>query len=251
MKEPSAQIIRKHLAEVDSTNRYARDNAKGMWKEGYDALIVTAGKQTAGRGQRGNTWQSQEGKNILATIVLHLPKVAAQEQFSLSQAAATATRDMLRSIGIDACIKWPNDIYAGVCKIAGILIETDLSGSDIEWAYIGIGVNVNQEVFEVMDRLPTSAKLLTGKEHNTEELLHLLVCNFMKQYMQPSTALREEYFTSLMGRTAPLCYRTPSGNTFEAVIEDVESDGRITLRHDDGTTSRHYFKEVELLLPNS
>lgn len=250
MKEQSAKIVRKHLDEIDSTNRYARGNAKQLWQEGCKALIVTAGKQTAGRGQRGNTWQSQEGKNILATIVLHRPKFAVKEQFRLSQTIASAASNALRSIGIDACIKWPNDIYVGVCKIAGILIEVDLSGEEIEWAYIGIGVNINQEEFDAMDRLPTSVKLLTGKTYDTEEFLDMLISNFIEKYSLPGAALHKEYIASLMGREAPLCYRDISGETFEAVIEDVDNDGRITLRHSDSTATHHYFKEVELLLPN-
>ena len=111
-----------HIAETTSTNDLAREERYGHGD------VICAERQTAGRGQRGHTWTSPEGVNLLFSVVLCPTFLPAGEQFLLSQAVALALVDTLGTCGIDARIKWTNDIYAGDRKLVGILIEHHLAG---------------------------------------------------------------------------------------------------------------------------
>ena len=153
------------LDTVDSTNRYLRDEADVLWNECAAEkrfVVVVAGHQTAGRGQRGNKWCSNAGENLLFSILVRPgEQLRVDKQFSLSQVVALSLHDTMRCYGIDAKLKWPNDIYVENRKLAGILVELDYSGAFVEQAIIGIGINVNQELFPEMDRI-----------HHTQTTLH-------------------------------------------------------------------------------
>lgn len=245
-------ITIKHLDVVDSTNRYVRDEADNLWVNGKDIVAVTATHQTAGRGQRGNVWQSQSGNNLLLSILLR-PGNALEvaNQFMLSQAVALSIHTAMKCYGIETRLKWPNDIYVGGCKLAGILVELDYSGAFVEQAIVGIGLNVNQTEFPPMDRVPVSMKMLLGKDIPVEDVLRDVLCLFDRYYGEMSWGCKEaisaEYRELLLGLGEQREYVDAEG-TFTAVMEGVEPSGRLLLRRSDGTLSRYAFKEVEQLL---
>ena len=246
-------IIR--LSTVDSTNRYMRDEAAALWaKSGAvdGIVVVSAEHQTAGRGQRGNTWNSNAGENLLFSVLIRPGEtLRVANQFLLSQAVALALHDTMKSYGIDTSLKWPNDIYVGKRKLAGVLVELDYSGSFVEQAIIGIGINVNQELFPQMDRIPVSMKMLLGRNLGIDDVLATALEFFEHYYSQMlygnREALAAEYSRLLLGYKELRSF-VDSEARFDAVIEGVESDGHLLLRHNDGTLSRYAFKEVELLL---
>ena len=125
--------------------------------------IIWAERQTAGRGQRGHTWQSNEGENLTFTALLEPTFLPPSEQFSLLQVVALAMADMLSEYGIEAKIKWTNDIYVGNKKLVGILMEHKLHGSQIGRTIAGIGININQTEFDPSLPNPTSMRLITDK----------------------------------------------------------------------------------------
>lgn len=132
------------LEEVDSTNTYVAKNVADL----ESATIVTTDHQTAGRGQRGNSWESEPGMNLTFTMLMRPEKFAAIRQFSLSEAVAVAIVDVIgEELEIFTEIKWPNDIYWRDNKLAGILIEHAVMGSEIMHTIIGVGLNVNQTKF--------------------------------------------------------------------------------------------------------
>ena len=132
------------LEEVDSTNTYVAKNVAEL----ESATIVTTDNQTAGRGQRGNSWESEPGMNLTFTMLMRPEKFAAKRQFSLSEAVAVAIVDVIgEELEIFTEIKWPNDIYWRDNKLAGILIEHAVMGSEIMHTIIGVGLNVNQTKF--------------------------------------------------------------------------------------------------------
>ncbi len=132
------------LEEVDSTNTYVAKNVAEL----ESATIVTTDNQTAGRGQRGNSWESEPGMNLTFTMLMRPEKFAAIRQFSLSEAVAVAIVDVIgEELEIFTEIKWPNDIYWRDNKLAGILIEHAVMGSEIMHTIIGVGLNVNQTKF--------------------------------------------------------------------------------------------------------
>lgn len=241
----------KRLSVVDSTNRYVRDNADTLWKEagGSGCVAVIAKQQTAGRGQRGNSWQSQGGQNLLLTLLLRPgSSLEVARQFLLSQSVALAVHSAMKCYGIETSLKWPNDIYAGGKKLAGILVELDYSGAFVEQAIVGIGLNVNQTEFAPMDRVPVSMKMLLGKEVPVDSVLDDFLCCFSHYRSRLLYGCREalsaEYSGLLLGLGEERTYIDSNG-PFPAVMEGVEPTGHLLLRRNDGTLSRYMFKEVE------
>ncbi len=146
------------LEETDSTNTYVSVHADSL----DDMTLVAAHSQTAGRGQRGNSWESEPGRNICATLFHRPAGVPARVQFAVSEATALGVADMLAHYGIEARVKWPNDVYVGDRKICGILIENAVAGCDLLHCRIGIGLNVNQTVFRSDAPNPVSMAMLLG-----------------------------------------------------------------------------------------
>ena len=150
--------------ELASTNDEARD-ARYM-----NGAVVIAERQSRGRGQRGNSWSSAEGMNLTFSAVLCPASLRAESQFYLSKAVALSVSDTVDSFGIESRIKWPNDIYVGDGKVAGILIENDLMGACISRSIAGIGLNVNQTAFDPALPNPTSLALQKGAEFDRSEV---------------------------------------------------------------------------------
>ena len=140
---------------LDSTNEEARRHISDI----DNLSVLSALEQTAGRGQRGNTWTSNAGENLMFSIVLKSPVLMAEDHFALNEIAALSVADFLSTYGIKAEIKWPNDIYVGEKKICGILIENSFRGKTISSSIIGIGLNINQRNFNVNLPNPTSMVL--------------------------------------------------------------------------------------------
>lgn len=242
-----------HLATIDSTNRYSRNNASKLWELAGNAVavVVFADSQTAGRGQRGNVWHSQAGENLLASIAVRPVGLPVHSQFVLSQVIALAVRAAMGYLGIDAVLKWPNDIYVGERKLAGILVELDCCGSVVEQAVIGVGLNINQEQFPVMDKVPVSMKMLTGETYNVEEVLGVLLDSFSYYYSLLCSGnhsfIADDYKSHLLGYGKVMHY-CDATSEFDAKIVDVESNGRLCLQCVNGFTRSYAFKEVELLI---
>ena len=169
------------LESVDSTNEECRRHISDI----DNLSVVAALSQTSGKGQRGNSWISAPGENLTFSVVLKFPSsvsagepepVKAYDQFVLSEIAALAVVDLLAEHGIQAKIKWPNDIYVGEKKICGILIENTLQGEWIQHSIIGIGLNVNQRNFDATLPNPTSMVLCNG---SSDLETHTLLEEFM------------------------------------------------------------------------
>lgn len=165
---------------VDSTN----DQARRIFEELPDHSVLAARQQTAGRGQRSNIWLTEGGKNLTFTIVLkNLTGLKAKDQFELSQLTALSVVDFLALNNIEAWIKLPNDIYVGSQKICGILIENTLRGDSLCSSIIGIGLNVNQTVFDPSLPNPVSMALCNKeKAFDIDECLESLTGIFFSKY---------------------------------------------------------------------
>ena len=249
-------IYVKRLDVVDSTNRYVRDEATLLWGEahGCNAVAVTASHQTSGRGQRGNVWASEQGKNLLMTLLVRPGcSLEAANQFLLSQTVAVALHAAMKYYGIDTRLKWPNDIYVGDRKLAGILIELDYCGACVEQAIIGIGLNVNQVIFPPIDKVPVSMKMLLGHDTDVDNVLGSVLDCFSHYYNEMKLCgktIAAEYRELLLGFGEERTFADAEG-LFTAVIEDIEPTGHLLLRRADGILSRYAFKEVEMLLPQN
>lgn len=189
------------LERVDSTN----DEARRHISEIDNLSVVSALEQTKGRGQHGNTWLSMPGENLTFSLIVKDFRIKANEQSAISQATALSLTKLLGRHGIEARIKWPNDIYAGDNKICGILIENSLKGMEIDWSIIGIGLNVNQTSFPEHLPNPTSMRLCTenSNPYNTRTILEEYIeifTGYYREYLNGNGSLEklEQEFVSRM-----------------------------------------------------
>ena len=246
----ASDILVRRLGVIDSTNRYVREESAALWTGGYNAVAVVAGHQTAGRGQRGNTWASESGLNLLMSLLVRPGEtLEVANQFLLSQTVALSVHTAMKCYGIDTRLKWPNDIYVGERKLAGILIELDCCGGFVEQAIIGVGLNVNQCDFPPMDRVPVSMNMLLGRKIAVDDVMNTFLEIFSNYYGQMKLGrggIEVEYRELLLGLGEKRDFVDANG-VFEAVIEGVEPLGHLLLRRIDGSLSRYAFKEVEMI----
>ena len=235
----------KYFGEVTSTNDVARERTYGHGDEGV------AGRQTAGRGQRGNRWESEEGVNLTCSVVLAPEFLPVANQFLLSEAVALAVVDMLEGYGIMARVKWPNDIYVGGRKIAGILIENDIMGGQMSRSIAGIGLNVNQTEFDPSLPNPVSMRLAAGRDFDLTEVLDRLLGALAARYdalaVGGGDAIMRDYHRCLYRLGEPARYTLPDCSVLTGTIECVRPGGELVVRHDDGTVHEYLFKEIGYL----
>ena len=237
------------VEETDSTNRLIRDL---MEKESLpEGSAVVADFQTAGRGQIGNVWESEEGKNLTFSVVIYPTCLLASHQFLISQIAALSVKETLDVYTEDVTVKWPNDIYWEDKKICGMLIENDLFGAYLRASIIGIGINLNQAVFRGDAPNPVSLFQILHREVDREEVLRRFLSLFYRNYL---SLLNEEY-DELRARYRAALYRgegyyryEDANGPFEARVHDIEPTGHLLLALRDGNVRRYAFKEVRHIL---
>lgn len=219
--------------------------------------VVVADCQMAGRGQRGNSWESAAGKNLTFSKLLRPYTISAAHQFELSMIVSLGICKALTPVLGEAyrpLIKWPNDIYVGDSKICGILIENSLVGTTIERSIVGVGINVNQTEFLSDAPNPISIRQLTDRDTNLDALLDEVVSSItdiLDQYENdPEPDELHALYMSMLWRNDGVMHQwqTSDGQRFEASIVDVALDGTLTLRRADGVTSSFLFKEVSAVI---
>ena len=242
-----------HVDTCTSTLSYAAGLSEEDTPHG---TVVTAREQTAGRGQRGNSWESEPGANLTFSLILRPQQWPAARQFELSMAVAVGVcRALRRALPPDADVrvKWPNDIYAGNRKMVGILIENTISGSLITRSIAGIGINVNQTIFRSSAPNPVSMARLAGHPYDLDALLSSVVTEILhttENALTSPTHLTDEYHT-LLWRNDGKLYKwldTATLRIFEASIERVDPAGPLILRLPDGTPRPYLFKQVAAVL---
>lgn len=238
---------------IGSTNTYLRDLNGGDPE--YEYEVAVASFQTAGRGQKGNSWESEAGKNILFSILAHPKSLKVQEQFYISEAIALAVSDsVIEAVGPafapDVSVKWSNDVYWKDYKMAGILIENTLQGDCILDTVVGVGLDVNQEVFVSDAPNPISMRNITGRNFNLEDLLQDIIARFIG-YMECPASKRSDvdllYRNRLYRREGYHKFRDENG-IFEARIEGIRSDGCLILITNSGEHRTYEFKQVQFIL---
>jgi BirA family biotin operon repressor/biotin-[acetyl-CoA-carboxylase] ligase len=237
------------LTEVESTNNYA--NQLVLSKAAEHGTVVLAQHQIKGKGQQGNRWESESGKNLLASIVLFPNFLFAGKQFYLSKIASLAIVDFLKTETIEISIKWPNDIYVKNKKIAGILIENTVKGQNISSAIIGIGLNLNQEKFVSDAPNPASLMQFSGKDYDIEMVAEIISENLNNWYQKLENGgfneIDKAYF-NLLFRANEWAIFSKQGKQFEARINGIGEFGQLILEERNGMQSEFMFKEVEFVI---
>ena len=236
------------LPSVDSTNRYCE--ALDLTQV-EDFTCYWALEQTAGIGQRGNTWVSDAGENLTFSLVLKPTWLAAVDQFKLTQMLSLAMADFhysLLTTHYSLKIKWPNDIYVDGHKICGMLVSNRVVGDNLASAICGIGMNVNQRVFPDWVPHPTSLSLLTGETYELEPLLNRLLTCIQRRYdaLHNGEDMETEYLSHLMNLGVAAHYRH-NGRELTATITGVDRHGRLMLTADNGEKIVCAMKEIEFI----
>lgn len=232
---------------LGSTNDEARNPAY------HEGDIVIAERQTAGRGQRGHSWESAEGENLTFSLLLEPTFLPVNEQFLLSEVLALGLVDTLAEYGIEARIKWTNDIYVGDKKIVGMLVENSLAGGTLARTIAGIGMNINQIEFNPSLPNPTSMSLVVGERFNREEILMRVYHHIMTLYEAlrcgEKEMLQSRYHSMMyrLGEKHP--YSLADGTVFEGTIRGVRPSGELQIEHSsDGVLREYLFKQVEFII---
>ena len=236
--------------------------------EKSNLFTVYTFRQTAGRGQAGNAWESEDGKNISMSVLVRVKSIAEAARLNLLVPLA-----VVNVLGEEFTIKWPNDVYWGDRKVAGLLNENVIIGSEVAYTVAGIGINVNQEVFRSDAPNPVSLKQITGRTYELEPMIDAIVDELERllPLLKDYTALKQAYMARLYRRTGlhPYVERDVSvvpttiarkdrpsksplkgdlHKPFLAEIADIDEVGRLVLRLEDGTTKTYHFKEIRYVL---
>ncbi|MCF0175947.1 MAG: biotin--[acetyl-CoA-carboxylase] ligase [Bacteroidales bacterium] len=242
--------------ELDSTNMEAHRRMADL----DNMSVIAARWQSAGRGQRGNTWSSDKGENLTFSIVLKygdgsLPAIPAASQHSVSMAASLALVDFLADFGISAGIKWPNDIYVSDRKICGMLIEHTLCGSSsLKNSIIGIGLNLNQHIFDPSIPNPTSMSLETGCSYDCESMLEEFVQCFAKALPklgcmpQLEAAFLENLWRKDELHTYVDCRDINTEVPFKGIIRGITPLFRLIVENEKGELVQFSFKELRYII---
>ncbi len=238
---------------IDSTNYEAFRQIENA----EDFTTYAAIFQTSGRGQKGNSWESAAGKNLTFSVLIRPIFLKATDQFLVSQIVALGIVKYLKGFGIEAKIKWPNDIYVENRKICGILIEHYLSGANLSVSILGIGININQREFASDAPNPTSLLLETGEEHQLEMELES-VLKYIKEYYDKLNVKAykvihkaiEESYTESMYKFGEVAFyqETDTEEIFEAKITGIDKNACLVLEKNDGSRKSYAFKEIRYLL---
>ena len=229
------------LKNIESTNQYLQN----LLDEGRDVVdnVVVADFQTSGKGQGKNVWESEAGKNLLFSVALDMSFLKAEEQFLLTQMISVAMINVLEKYlpKENLSVKWPNDIYFNDRKIAGVLIKNEIKGMMLGTSIIGIGLNVNQIVFDENIPNPISMKMITGKDYDLKEILSDIICDIDSKVesrksrendseIVSCTSSIVNFYTSYLYRYRQWALYEHEGAVKEMMIIGYDRFGRLILK---------------------
>ena len=240
------QIIK--LNATDSTNNYLKQLLLETALE--DFCVVSANYQTKGKGQMGAKWVSEKGKNLTFSVLKSNPSLDLPRQFLLSILVSLSIVKTLEGYNVpNLAIKWPNDILSDHHKIAGILIENLIRRNKIDFSVIGIGLNVNQELFKGLTKV-SSLKSILGMPIDKDELLHKLIDKlqyYFRVYAEKGEeVLNIQYESYLFRKDKPSTFKLPDQTLFTGIIRGVSDSGKLRVQMED-TTKEFDLKELRLL----
>ena len=252
-----------YIPRTNSTNTLLRE----LIAAGNPPEFIYTGFQTAGRGQAGNGWESEEGKNLLCSILLPPREPLFDQNVLISVAVHKVVAQLLQQSGLTAKrsdIKWPNDIYWQNRKVAGILVENAIVGNEVQYSIAGIGLNVNQTEFVSGAPNPVSMKQISGEEYEIDAVMNVLLDEIHEVSAMPPEEVWDYYKAHLYRREGfwPFVERevsvVPTMNVqsddvqctkaFLARIEDILPTGEILLEDQEGKQRKYHFKQIRYVL---
>lgn len=249
-----------YIPETHSTSSLLRE----LYQEHLPHMFsIRTDFQTAGRGQAGNSWESEAGKNLLFSTLLRYEGIHAASQWRLSMLVAVALWDTLAKYLSPELltIKWPNDIYYGDKKLVGILIENSLSGQYVGHSIVGIGVNVNQTKWLSNAPNPISMKEITGEEYDVEALMNEWISSMKSWEVRNTEEIKTAYMQHLYRRNGWHLYverevsvaptaiaKKGIEGSFLAEITNITEQGELILRLQNNEEKIYHFKQIRFVL---
>ncbi|MEL6389267.1 MAG: biotin--[acetyl-CoA-carboxylase] ligase [Bacteroidota bacterium] len=229
---------RYHFETLSSTNDYAAQLIREC--PPVEGTVITTAHQSAGRGQHQRAWVSDPGENIMMTLITRPTWLVASNQFVLNQVTSMAVADVVIGYGChNVSVKWPNDVYIGVQKVAGILINNQIQGSHLRSSIMGIGMNINQRTWPNHIPNATSLSNQLNQDHSVEEVLTLVLQRIVERYHQARISpkeLRADYRDMLYLRDVHAMY-VVHGLPERGTIKDVDPLGRLVVETTSGFLS--------------
>lgn len=235
------------MPSCHSTNDIALEMVKKYDRS--EGAVIVAGEQTKARGQRGNTWVSEPGKNLTMSLILEPHFLKASEQFFLNMSISLSVYSTIVEFnGDESCsMKWPNDLLIGNKKVAGILIENGVKKNCLDYSIVGIGLNINQDNFNQLKATSLSKEINSPLDLRLvfERLISNIESYYLKLKSGKFSEIKEEYLQNLFGYKIVRRFR--GEYEFSGIIEGVENTGRLLISVN-GDTQKFDFKEIEFLL---
>jgi BirA family biotin operon repressor/biotin-[acetyl-CoA-carboxylase] ligase len=242
-----------HLKSIDSTNSYASEFMMQM--KSPEGTVIYTFEQQNGRGQRGNSWESEPNKNVACSIILHPSFLLVGRQFLLNKIASLAVADLMAELinssdkTNEIRIKWPNDIFIDDKKIAGILIENTLRENNIQNTIIGIGININQIKFTA-GKNATSLALIINKEFDLTGIVDLL-CEFIEaRYLQlkgNKLEVIDNAYLQVLYRLNEWHFYFSENQLFEGKIIGISAIGKLQVELRSAQVKEFDLKEIRFV----
>jgi BirA family biotin operon repressor/biotin-[acetyl-CoA-carboxylase] ligase len=237
------------LSAIDSTNDFLKDLSRNQSVDNFTAVV--AQKQTNGKGQMGATWQSEEGKNLIMSILIKDVLQNSDEIFHLNVAVALSILQVLEDFNIPKLsVKWPNDIMSDHKKICGILIENSFKLDTKIESVVGIGLNVNQRKFDDLPKASSMA-VVAENEFDLDLILNKIIFQIKKNcswiLSNQSDKLWQEYHKHLFKINVPMAFEDANHNKFMGIIKGVSTDGRLQVLLEDNSVKNFGIREFQIL----
>lgn len=249
-----------YIKETHSTSTLLREQYSDTLPHLY---TIRTDYQTAGRGQAGNSWESEKGKNLLFSTLLRYEGILATKQWRLSMLVAVALWETLAKYlpQEQLRIKWPNDIYFGDKKLVGILIENSLVGQYVGYSIAGIGVNVNQAEWQSDAPNPISMKQITGKNYDVEEVMKEWISSMKSWETRTTEAIKAMYMQHIYRGKGWHNYverevsvqptsiaKKGTFGAFRAELVGISEQGELILRKENNKEKTYHFKQIRFVI---
>ncbi len=235
------------LDATGSTNKHLKELLGKQ--ELTDYSVISAIKQSCGKGQRGAYWEAEPGKNLTFSMLKMNIGLPVLDSFWINVYVSMALYKVLRALKVPGLkIKWPNDIMAGDKKLGGILIENSVMGSTINNAIIGVGLNINQTIYQKAPNA-VSLKMLFGQSYDLDALMQTFAKALQEQLQilpNRDTVVWRNFETHLYQKGVLHKFYGTEGNTFTARIIGVCENGSLLLQHQDGNEYAYNLQEVKM-----
>jgi len=235
------------LSEIDSTNKALKN--KLNQEKVPEGLVVSTEYQTLGRGQFGNSWESMPALNLLFSTVFYPKFLKLTESYRLTMSVCLGICDFLEELNFKAQIKWPNDILIEGKKVAGTLLESSLNSRNFEYCVVGIGLNVNQTIFENKNAI--SLQQISKQEYSRSELYPRLFSHLSKRYLtlkeQENAQQQRDFNQKLYGQVQriPIIWKESECWVF---CRGVDVQGNLLVEFNDGSFQLFRHKEISFKL---